>query len=76
MTLRDVRRKAAAEVLFAGFHLMNTLNNSMLTFNRNDWGAKDKLFTEAEIKYLEKIRKRNHESGEALRKLGWSLRRQ
>lgn len=75
MTARDIRRKAAAEVMLAGFHLLNTLNNSMLTFGRNDWGDKEKLFTQAELKYLEKIRKRNHETGEALRKLGWNLRR-
>lgn len=69
---RRGRRMAASASFFTAFHLLNTIANSTLVFNRLDWG--EDLFTEGEKRYVEQLRRRIHDNGEICRKLGHRLR--
>lgn len=71
--LSRAKRKAVARVLLAGFSMCNTVANSVMVFNKLEWG--DDVFTQKEKRYLEQVRKRIHNDGELLRKLAWKMSR-
>lgn len=75
MELKRYKRKAAAKVLLLAFGQLNTISNSVLIFGKteNEWG--DGVFTDKEREYLDRVRTRLHDDGEALRKLAWRLSR-
>jgi hypothetical protein len=71
MKLNRQKRKAASKVLLASFGILNTVANSTLAlWPHPDW---DETFTDKERAYLEKIRLRVHDDGEAVRKLAHRL---
>ena len=71
LKLNRTKRRAAAKALFVGFSTCQWVANQTLVFNHLEWG--DDLLLPNEKEYLEKIRRRIHDDGEALRKLGAKL---